>query len=444
MVYPSRTKETETEELLYSPLALAYLARHTPKHYRVRSFDEYVGEDIDPNKLDADLVAFSAITPGIARAYELADTLRRRGITCVGGGAHVSALPEEALKHFDSVVIGEGEAPWQKFLADFEHGKLEQTYFGPMDVPLDELGTPCREQIHSNYQYPSVLTSRGCPHACSFCYLTVFKQRKYRLIPNETILEDLDSVKHSPAVVVTDENFIGYSDSDIEDRKLLLEKMIRRKYKFLWGCQSTVNLSNQPELMSLMYRSGCRAVFLGFEAVTEESLIEIRKSHNMGVDYKEVVRNLHKHKLAVIGSTILGMDSHKKDYHKKLISTLREAKVDFPRVFLMTAWPGTPLFKQLEQEGRACHDWDRARKDMPSIQFKHYTHAEIVKARKEVLDSFFNFFNVVKMILYWLPRERSLFFVFLKMTIRNRIAERIKRFRLRKVSRKILVTENEA
>lgn len=432
MIYPSRTKETNTEELLYSPLALAYLARHTPKHFKVTTYDEYVGEDVDPNKLDADLVAFSAITPGINRAYALASSLRKRGITCVGGGAHVSALPDEALEHFDSIVIGEGEAAWRNLLADFDRGKLEKTYFGPMDVPLDRLGTPCREQIHPNYHYPSVTTSRGCPHACSFCYLTVFKQRKYRLIPNETVLEDLDSVKDSPVVVITDENFIGYSASDMEDRKILLEKIIRRGYKFLWGCQTTVNLSNQPELMSLMYRAGCRAVFIGFEAVTEESLREIRKSHNVGVDYKEVVKKLHRHKLAVIASTILGMDSHQGDYHKKLISTLKEARADFPRVFLMTAWPGTPLFEQLEEEGRASHDWDSVRKDIPTVKFKHYTHEEILQARKEILDSFFNFSNIFRMFLWWLPRERSLFLLFLKLTFRHRIAEKIKRFRRKK------------
>ena len=69
--------------------------------------------------------------------------------------------------------------------------------------------------------------------------------------------------------------------------EILLEKMIRRNYKFLWGCQSTISLSEQPELMSLMHRAGCRAVFLGFEAVTEESLKEVRKGHNVGVDALE-------------------------------------------------------------------------------------------------------------------------------------------------------------
>ena len=63
-----------------------------------------------------------------------------------------------------------------------------------MDVPLDDLGTPRRDQIHPAYEFPSVLTSRGCPYACSFCYLTVYRRRKYRVVPVDTVLEDLDAV----------------------------------------------------------------------------------------------------------------------------------------------------------------------------------------------------------------------------------------------------------
>jgi radical SAM superfamily enzyme YgiQ (UPF0313 family) len=429
MVYPSRFKETQGEELLYSPLPLAYLARHTPAHFDIEVIDEYVGTDLDPERIRADIVAFSAITPGITRAYAQADVLRKRGITCVGGGAHVSALPDEALQHFDSVVIGEGEGPWKALLADWEGGRLQPSYRGRMDVSLESLGTPRRDLIHANYEYPSVMTSRGCPYHCSFCYLTVFDHRKYRPIPHDTVIEDLDSVRTKPIVIVTDENFMGYSAADFEDRKLLLERMIRREYKFYWGCQTTVNLAYQPELMELMYRAGCRAVFLGFEAIGKDSLKEINKRQNIGVDYKDAIARIHAKNLGVIASCILGMDSHDKDYPKQIIRELRDAKADFPRVFYMTAWPGTPLFEKLEKEGRASRDWDKVRKDIPSIQFKHFTHAEIAAARKEILDSSFNPWRIGKTALQWTVKDRSIVTLFLRMAFRNRVSERVKQVR---------------
>ena len=429
MVYPSRTKENVSAELLYSPLIHGYLARHTPDHYEVSLYDEYVGNDFDPNTVDADLVAVSAITPGIRRAYEIGDRLKRRGIKTIIGGAHVTALPEEALQYYDTVCIGEGEGPWIQFLADFESGKTQATYYGPCNVSLDRLGTPRRDLCHPNYQYPSLMTSRGCPYSCSFCYLTVFKERKYRTIPHETILDDFDSIRDNFAVVVTDENFIGYSERDFEDRKILLEQMIRKDFKFVWGCQSTTALATQPELMDLMYRSGCRAVFVGFETVEEEGLKQIRKSHNIGLDYKEIVAKLHDHNLAVIASTILGLDSHTSNYPQQLIKAMKAARVDFPRVFFATAWPGTPFFKSLEKEGRVSRDWDKVRKDVPSIEFKHFTAEEALAARKEIVDAFFNPFAIMRVISRWIWKERDLLFVYLKLSFRNRLSERVMRRR---------------
>ncbi len=429
MVYPSRVKETMGEELLYSPLALGYLARHTPSNYRITLHDEYVGKDFDPDRVDADLVAVSAITPGITRAYEFGDRLRARGIKTIIGGAHASALPDEALQHFDSVCIGEGEGPWRAFLEDFEKGETRPTYFGPMSVSLSTLGTPRRDLIHANYQYPSVMTSRGCPHHCSFCYLTVYKDRKYRTIPHDTVLEDFDSVRHRFAVVVTDENFIGYTEKDFDDRKALLEDMIRRRYRFIWGCQASTRLAMQPELMRLMHRAGCRAVFVGFEAIDEQGLRLVNKGHNLGLDYRQVVARLHEHKLAVVASTILGLDSHDRTYPDRLIRALRESKADFPRVFFATAWPGTPFFDELAKQGRVNRNWDEVRKDAPSIRFTHFTHSEIIAARKRILDASFNVLSVGRTLGRWILRDRSLMTTYVKMALRNRIAEALKRRR---------------
>ena len=301
-----------------------------------------------------------------------------------------------------------------------------------MNVNLDSLGTPCREVIHANYHYASLNTSRGCPYSCSFCYLTVFKHRKYRVIPHETVLEDMESLRNESVVIITDENFIGYSTEYYEDRKLLLKEMIKRNFKFYWGCQTTVHLASQPELMSLMYQAGCRAVFIGFESTDQVDLAGIRKKHNVGIDYKQVVRNIHAHKIAVIASCILGMDTHHNGYHKQLISDLKEIKADFVRVFLMTAWPGTPLFKQLEAEGRANTNWDQVRKDIPSIKFKHYQHHQILAARAEVMNSFFTPGNILRVAFHWIFTDRSLILTFLKMSYRNRASERIRNGRAKR------------
>lgn len=433
MCYPSRVKENIGTDFLFSPLALAYLARHTPAHFQIELYDEYVGEDIDPDTVDADIVAVSSLSSGISRAYEIGDKLRARGIKTVIGGAHVTSLPEEALLHFDTVIKGEGEIPWKQFLDDYENGQTKRIYEGSMNVSLDNISTPDRRIIHPNYHYPSVMTSRGCPYACSFCYLTIYKNRKYRTIPHETVLEDLDSLRGNPVIIITDENFIGYSEHDIENRKSLLRKMIQRNYKMVWGCQASIDIAKQPELLKLMYQAGCRIVFIGFESPDPESLKSINKTHNIGIDYKDVVKKIHKEKIGVIASCILGMDNQKNNYHKYLIKELKKIKADFIRVFFMTAWPGTKLYQELKEEGRTETNWDNLRKDIPSTVFKHYTHEEALKARKEIMDSFFNWRNLLVVLFRWLFKDRSLIKVFLKTSIRNRFAEIVKYKRAQKV-----------
>jgi radical SAM superfamily enzyme YgiQ (UPF0313 family) len=432
MVYPSRENVHMGEIMLYNPLALGYLARHTPDHYKLTLYDEYGGDVFDPDTVEADIVAVAAITPEITRAYALGDRLKKRGVKTIIGGAHVTALPDEALKHFDSVCVGEGEGPWKSFIKDFEKGKLKKKYFGPMDVSLEKLGTPRRDMCHKNYMFPSVLTSRGCPYSCSFCYLTVFEKRKYRTIPHDTIIEDFDMVKDSYAVILVDENFIGYTDKEREDRKILLERMIKRGYKFVWGCQTTTTVAMDQELMRLMNRAGCKAVFVGFEAVDEESLKLVSKNHNIGLDYREIVKRLHDNNIAVIASTIIGLDSHDKSTPKKLIKALRETKADFPRVFFSTAWPGTPFFKELEKQGRVSRNWDEVRKDVPSIKFKNFTKEEAIAAKMEVIDAFFNIGFIARMIGRWIFKDRSLMRLYLHMVIGYRIRDFRKKRRLKK------------
>jgi hypothetical protein len=87
LCYTSCFKENKGIDILYGPLSLAYLARHTPENYELELVDEYVGENLDVRHVIADIVAFSSLSSGINRTYELADVLRGRGILTVLGGA---------------------------------------------------------------------------------------------------------------------------------------------------------------------------------------------------------------------------------------------------------------------------------------------------------------------------------------------------------------------
>jgi radical SAM superfamily enzyme YgiQ (UPF0313 family) len=144
------------------------------------------------------------------------------------------------------------------------------------------------------------------------------------------------------------------------------------------------------------------------------------------MDYRDIVKKIHKKKLAVIASTILGMDNQRNGYHKHLIKELKRIKADYVRVFYMTAWPGTILYKELEKENRVTTDWNSLRKDIPTTKFKNYTHEEIIEARKAVLGYFFSTRHIIKTSFIWLFRDTSLLGVFIKMWWRNKKSERIR------------------
>lgn len=107
-------------------LGLLKVAALTPPDWELKIIDEKV-ESLDLNE-EADIVGITAMTPAVNRAYEIADNFRRRGIKVVMGGIHVSKLPDEALQHCDSVVIGEAEGLWHSLLEDFRRGGLNPIY----------------------------------------------------------------------------------------------------------------------------------------------------------------------------------------------------------------------------------------------------------------------------------------------------------------------------
>ena len=98
-------------------ITLPHIAGITPKEHDVKIVNENYN-DINFD-VDVDLIGITCYTMTAPRVYKIADEFRKRGKTVVLGGYHPTALPEEAKKHADSVILGMAEASWPK-LAAFE------------------------------------------------------------------------------------------------------------------------------------------------------------------------------------------------------------------------------------------------------------------------------------------------------------------------------------
>jgi len=168
--------------------------------------DKAKGAPFDSRLLAFDCVGISFTTPVAYRSYKLADQLRTKGIKTIGGGAHVSALPDEALEHFDAVVIGEGESVISAAIAGA--GK----YYG---FPLDSFENPAWDlyqfsQTRTLSGMPAIMieTSRGCNYHCAFCNSSVLsKVLRYKpLVQIEAEVKWLMS-KGYKAFKITDDDF---------------------------------------------------------------------------------------------------------------------------------------------------------------------------------------------------------------------------------------------
>jgi radical SAM superfamily enzyme YgiQ (UPF0313 family) len=165
------------------PLNLAMLAALTPPEIRISIADEAM-ESINFDE-QVDLVCISSTTTVVPRAYEIAAEYRKRGVKVIFGGTHPTLIPHEAIKHADSVCIGEAEGLWRQILADFNRGKLKKIYRTDGYCSLKGLPTPRRDLFKRRHYLPidGIQTSRGCPFACDFCAVTAIFGHKYRLRP---------------------------------------------------------------------------------------------------------------------------------------------------------------------------------------------------------------------------------------------------------------------
>ena len=336
------------------PLGLAYIAAYTPDHWEVEIHDE---QEQDPILPDADLVGISTTTGSIMRAYEIARIYRERKIPVIMGGIHASTLPDEAIAHCDSVVIGDAEPVWETVIADFERGALQRKYVSPIP-PLDNLRQPRRDLLKGKYLFGSISTSRGCPFRCTFCAIHNFYQHTYRMRPIEEVIAELKTMRQR-LIFFTDGNLFGYTaparERFVELCKRLVEERRRGSFHYLgWMAYATVNILEDEEALTLAAQAGCISLLIGFESINENTLKEMKKGVNIKrlSQYRELIANARRHGILVTAELVLGFDNDTQETLELTRKFVREADIDVLRLQILQPLPGTEVFAKLAKEGR--------------------------------------------------------------------------------------------
>lgn len=339
---------------LFPPLGLATLAAYLDPDDEVVIQDEHV-EELDLTD-EPDLVVIQIYITSAYRAYQLADHYRGRGAYVALGGLHVTALPEEAAAHADTIFIGPGEETWPHFLADLRAGCPGKVYRSTIRT-LQGLPRIRRDLIKRHlYLVPnSIVVSRGCPHVCDFCYKEAFFAggKSFYTQTVDAALAEIDRLPGRHLYFLDDHLF-----GDSRFAAALFDGMAGMDR--LWQAAGTVQSVLKPRLLEKAVAAGLRSLFVGFETLNPQSLAEQNKVQNLNRDYSAAIRRLHDLGVMVNGSFVFGMDHDDAGVFDRIAGWAIEQGIETATFHILTPYPGTALHTRMQAAGRiTSQDWNR-------------------------------------------------------------------------------------
>jgi radical SAM superfamily enzyme YgiQ (UPF0313 family) len=376
--------------LRFSILPLTTVAALTPAEHDVRICDE----NVEPLDFDAevDVVGVSFMTALTPRAYEIAAEFRRRGKTVVAGGYHPTLCPAEVAEHFDAVAVGQAEEIWVRMLSDIQAGRLQKLYHGG-DIDPALIPQPRRDlTARTARQYATVnavQAGRGCMHGCRYCSIAAFFGKVYRHRPLETVLQELRGLGRH--FMFVDDNIVA----DPAFARGLFKAMVPMKKR--WISQCSLKIADDPVLLELAYRAGCRGLFIGVETLSRENLRLVGKEFNQAEDYLRRIGTIRRHGIGVQAGIIVGMDADDPGVFERTLEFLEKAGIDALQLNIMTPLPGTPLYQQYAEAGRITdRDWSHYDFRHTVIRPVRMTGAELQAGADWLYNQFYRPWRIVR------------------------------------------------
>jgi radical SAM superfamily enzyme YgiQ (UPF0313 family) len=343
----------------YPPLGLLTIAALLPAHWAKRLVDTNVRALTDADLAWADVALISGMLVQKESLLAILARCRACGIRTVVGGPIASGFAD-LHSYADHIVVGEAEELIAPLAKDLEQGTAKPQYYAGDKPALDLSPLPDLSLINTrHYSSMAIQYSRGCPFNCEFCDIIEIYGRTPRTKSVPQMIAELEQLyrhKWRGSVFLVDDNFIGNKKEVKQLLPALTEWNDNHGRPFTFFTEASVNLADDPALLSMMKDAGFIRVFLGIETPVEASLRESHKLQNTHRSLLDSVRCIQQHGIEVMAGFIVGFDSDPEDVFDRQVEFIQESAIPIAMVGLLQALPGTQLYKRLGNEGRLVRE----------------------------------------------------------------------------------------
>lgn len=391
-------------------LGLLTLAALTGEEFEISYHDENVAPLPEGKRFD--IVALTSMTCQAPRAYQLAQRFHRAGAHTVLGGIHPTVLPEEAGAYADTVITGEGEPSWPRFLRDFLAGRPRQRYQAEGFCDLSRQPVPRYDLIPPGaYRAVPLQVGRGCSLGCEFCSVGAVHGTRHRHKTLEQVRAEIAAVRAGSRVA---RPRIFFTDDNLHLHRPFLGEVLEAvaPLKVNWMAQMDAAAAKDPALLGLMADSGCTQLLVGFESLNPANLALIQQrgpKRTLFAEYGELVRTIQSHGIRVLGMFIVGLDEDRPEVFRQLRDFILETRMHDAQITIQTPLPGTALRSRLERAGRLPGDGDWSRYNFFDVLFRplHLTRGQILRGQSRLYREIHSPAAVAARRRYWLDHFRS-------------------------------------
>lgn len=369
-------------EIREPPLGLGYIAAYVRQHMpsvEIAVVDRHIDGALQ--RFDPDLVGVSCVSQNFGLAGTIGKRCHQVGLPTFVGGVHISALPHSLPPDIDFGVVGEGEETVLEVLQAFDSSGfgLDQLRHikglvlrddagqpfvtGKRDLisPLDTIPFPARDLLlteGSNRVH--LLSSRGCPYNCAFCFSSRFWQ-SVRFFSPQYVVSELEAVivDHAPAqIAFWDDLFIADRPRLRQIVDLVEARKINRKVEFYVTARA--NLVT-PEVVRLLKRMNVVMVSMGLESGCQRTLRYLKGEVTVEQNHRAVAL-LKAASIYVNATFIIGCPDEQEEEIIETLDFIRESKLDTFSVYVLTPYPGTPVWEYALARGLVSNidmDWRR-------------------------------------------------------------------------------------